>query len=107
MEALHLIFMFWNQTFLFDLVLLLLTGEEYPSKKDLVLYVNTQVMHFRFLLAPIMQYPVLPGPPTPWRGSSQTATLYCLSSVTHNKPAHNAATPTKRFSCHCTHSSQN
>ena len=32
MEALHLIFMFWNQTFLFDLVLLLLTGEEYPSK---------------------------------------------------------------------------
>ena len=36
MEALPLIFMFWNLTFLFDLVkgrvLLLLTGKEYSSK---------------------------------------------------------------------------
>ena len=52
---------------------------------------------YPFLLAPIMQYPVLPGPPNPLAGlqPDYDVVLSLLGDAQHNKPARNAATPLK------------
>ena len=49
-----------------------------------MLYVTTQVMHIRFFWRLLCSTQCCLAPPTLWLGSSQTTTLYCLSSVTHN-----------------------